>query len=73
MSFSNDIKQLRQKSLLSQQDFAEQLGVSYTTVNRWETGKTKPNYKTLNLINDFCKKHGIDFDVARNFLEDENQ
>ena len=35
MSFSNDIKVIRQKSLLSQEAFAQVLGVSFTTVNRW--------------------------------------
>lgn len=37
--FSEEIKTIRQKSLLSQEAFAQALGVSFTTVNRWETGK----------------------------------
>lgn len=44
MSFSNDIKMIRQKGLLSQQDFAKVLGVSFATINRWESGKSKPTY-----------------------------
>ena len=40
MEFSQAIKQIRRRSLLSQEDFAKQIGVSFTTVNRWEAGKS---------------------------------
>lgn len=70
MGFSNDIKIIRQKSLLSQEAFAQILGVSFTTVNRWETGKSKPSYKTMKLIDDYCKANKIDFDISKQLLED---
>ncbi len=38
MSVSNEIKIIRQKALLSQVEFADALSVSFSTVNRWETG-----------------------------------
>ena len=63
MSFCDDIRELRQKSFFSQEAFAKELGVSFATVNRWESGKTKPTYKTMKLIDDFCKGHNIDFDI----------
>ena len=63
MSFCSDIKEIRQKCFLSQEAFAKELGVSFATVNRWESGKTRPTYKTMKLIDDFCKRHEIDFDV----------
>jgi DNA-binding transcriptional regulator YiaG len=69
MSFSNDIKMIRQRCLLSQQDFAEVLGVSFATVNRWEAGRSKPTYKTMKLIDDYCKKHNIDFDISQELVE----
>ena len=50
MSFAEAIKHIRCKSLLSQEAFAKMLGVSFTTVNRWETGKSKPSFKTLRVI-----------------------
>ena len=50
-------------AVLSQEAFAKELGISFTTVNRWETGKAKPTYKTMKLINDYCQAHNIDFDV----------
>lgn len=64
MGFTEDIKKIRRKAFLSQEDFAKQIGVSYTTVNRWETGKSKPNLKAMKLIDNYCKKNSIDFDVS---------
>ena len=69
MEFCRDIRLIRQRSMLSQEAFAKILGVSFTTVNRWETGKCKPSYRTMKLIDDFCKARGIDFDVEQAILE----
>jgi putative transcriptional regulator len=38
-----DIKSMRQKLGLTQEKFAQVLGVTFGTVNRWEKGKTKPS------------------------------
>ena len=65
MNFSERIKQLRQQRFLSQEAFAKELGVSFATVNRWESGKTKPTYKTMKLIDDYCRSNGIDFDISK--------
>jgi DNA-binding transcriptional regulator YiaG len=63
MIFSEEIKKLRQRLFMSQTAFAQELGVSYTTVNRWEMGRAKPTYKTMKLIDDYCKEKGIEFDI----------
>ena len=52
-------------SLMSQEAFAQALGVSFTTVNRWETGKSKPSYKALKMISEYCKANSIPFDVSK--------
>lgn len=39
---ATQIKSIRKKTELSQTAFAALLGVSFATVNRWETGKTSP-------------------------------
>ncbi len=70
MSFSEEIKRIRTKCFLSQYGFADELGLSVTTVNRWETGKSKPNYNTMKLIDEFCEKHSIDFDITDSIMED---
>ena len=66
MSFSEDIKTVRQ---MSQEAFAQALGVSFTTVNRWETGKSKPSYKALKMISEYCKANSIPFDVSKKIME----
>ena len=66
MTFCEAIKKIRQDCLLSQEAFAKELGVAFTTVNRWETGKAKPTYKTMKLINQFCQKNSINFDIRNN-------
>jgi DNA-binding transcriptional regulator YiaG len=38
-----DIRKIRKKLRLTQEQLAQRLGVSFTTVNRWETDKTKPS------------------------------
>ena len=68
MGFSEDIKLIRQKGLLSQEAFAKLLGVSFSTVNRWESGKSRPSYKTMKLIDDYCKANSIDFDISKELI-----
>ena len=63
MRFCDDIRDIRQKCFLSQEAFAKELGVSFAAANRWESGKTKPPYKAMKLIDDFCKSRNIEFDV----------
>ncbi len=36
------VRETRQRLDLSQVKFAEKLGVSFQSVNRWENGRTKP-------------------------------
>lgn len=63
MKFCDVIKMIRRKSLLSQSDFANAIGVSFSTVNRWENGKAVPKLCKLKLIKNFCTEHNIPFDV----------
>lgn len=70
MAFSEDIKKIRRKAFMTQENFAKEIGVSCITVTRWETGKAKPNLKTMKLIDDYCKKNRIDFDISEEILTD---
>ncbi len=71
MFFSEAVKMIRRKRLLSQEAFAKELGVSFTTVNRWETKKTTPTYKTLKSLDKYCKENGIDIDLSDLTMEAE--
>lgn len=61
MSVAENIKQIRKKAFLSQESFAKEIGVSFSTVNRWENGKSKPNYSALKRFNEFCVQHSMAF------------
>lgn len=63
------VKEIRMKSLLSQNDFAHEIGVSFSTVNRWETGKATPSFKALKKIKDYCAHNQIDFSIERRTAE----
>lgn len=42
INFAEKIKEYRKRKFLTQEEFAQYLGVSITSVNRWETGKFEP-------------------------------
>ncbi|MBR4496287.1 MAG: helix-turn-helix transcriptional regulator [Acholeplasmatales bacterium] len=45
IDYATAIKQLRDKMLLSQEEFAKVLGVSFASINRCENGKHEPTIK----------------------------
>lgn len=65
MCFADEVKQLRQKSMLSQESFAKELGVSFATVNRWEKSRVFPSYKARRNIRDYCESHHMYFDIEK--------
>lgn len=42
-SLARKIRELRSKLELTQEQFAAKVGVTFSTVNRWESGKSKPS------------------------------
>lgn len=50
------IRMLRQRLQLTQEDFAHLIGVTFSTVNRWENGKSSPNRIALRLLAGLEKK-----------------
>jgi DNA-binding transcriptional regulator YiaG len=50
-----DIKALRQLRGWSQERLAQVLGVTWSTVNRWENGHTKPSPLALRTIQELLK------------------
>ena len=47
MSLGEAIRITRQKAFYTQEDFAKNLEVALSTVNRWELNKAKPNMKIM--------------------------
>ena len=62
MTYSEKIKTAREKLLLTQEEFAAELGVNSITVCRWETGKCEPTLKAKRVFRDFCEEHGLKFE-----------
>jgi len=60
---SDKLKQYRSKLGLSQEQLARNLGVSLNTVQRWESGKTRPSHlamdKLVVILKDVLEKDQI--------------
>ena len=53
------IKQIRTYLNISQTEFAEQLNVTFATVNRWENGRAVPNKLAQSKMYDLCKEKSV--------------
>ena len=60
MEWSNIVKELREKMVLTQEELAGQLEVAFATVNRYENGHTIPTIKVRRKILALCKKNHIE-------------
>lgn len=54
------IKEIRLTARMNQEQFANALGTTPLSVNRWENGKTTPNNMAQLQLFEFCKAHNID-------------
>jgi len=50
------IRELRSKLGLTQEQFAAKVGVTFSTVNRWESGKSKPSPLAMRQINELMER-----------------
>ena len=62
MDFSKLVRELRIKMLLSQEEMAKKLGVSFATINRWENAHHEPTFKKRRKLRVLCKKYHVDFE-----------
>ncbi len=56
MGLTRQLEQYRLERRIPQQELAKQLGVAYSTVNRWFNGKTKPSKIQVYHIEKLLKK-----------------
>lgn len=66
MKFSDQVKYVRMKLELSQESLAKELGVSYSTVSRWERENRDPQMAMLGKFYNFCEKKEIYFEADKN-------
>lgn len=62
MSYPEAIRKLRNKLILTQTEFGELFGVSFATVNPWESGRFKPTTKLKRKLVPYFEKYGIEVD-----------
>ncbi len=58
---SKVIKEIRRQLKWNQARLAEELGVSFATVNRWERGHFAPSPVALRALKQVCRENGIDY------------
>ena len=63
MKLSDNIKFIRKENNLSQEQLAEQLGVSRQAVSKWESGQSYPEMDKVLLI---CKLYNYNIDELMN-------
>ena len=59
MILKDKITYIRAHLNLTQEELAKEMGVSFATINRWETGKNNPTKKTQQQLDTFCSQHNI--------------
>jgi putative transcriptional regulator len=63
------VRELRQRTGLTQEKFAAKLGVTFPTINRWENGRAKPSPLAMQKIEELLRSigdNGVDL-IKRDF------
>ena len=63
------IRELRERTGLTQEKFAAKLGVTFPTINRWENGRAKPSPLAMQKIEELLRSmgdNGVDL-IKRDF------
>lgn len=64
LSFSEQVRYVRMNLLLTQTELAEQIGISYATVSRWERENRTPQLAMLGKFYSFCMRNDILIDAS---------
>ena len=62
MEFKEKVYRARMQLGLTQTELAQQLGLGYATINRWENGVTKPTKLKEYAFVQFCSKNDVVID-----------
>ncbi len=63
MEISEVIKSIRSQLSLSQEGLARGLHMGFTSVNRWENNKSKPNQIARHALAELCRKNNLDLEL----------
>lgn len=71
MSFAQNLQYIRTKNGLTQEQFAEEMGVTRQSVSKWESGTSFPEMETLLKI---CDRYQVDLDkLMRGSVETDHE
>ena len=59
INYAIAIKEYRHKKFLTQEELAKILGVSVTSITRWENGKFEPTMKKKKILNKLFVEAGL--------------
>ena len=59
MDYSSIILQIRARLNLSQEKLGEMVGVSFSTINRWENNRAIPSRKHMCILENICEENNI--------------
>ena len=62
MPLKDQLKYVRRKLRLTQDQLAQQTGISKATIARWESSDIEPQMISYGKFVDFCEKNGIKFE-----------
>ena len=60
LGFPEQVKTVRVLLQLTQTELAEQIGISYATVSRWERENRTPHLAMIGKFYSFCMRNGIE-------------
>lgn len=65
MAFSEVLKKVRAELNITQEQFARELNISFSTLSRWENGHTAPSRLAKMRLLEFCNQHNLSQDIMR--------
>ena len=67
------VREIRDRTGLTQEKFAAKLGVTFPTINRWENGRAKPSPLAMQRIEELLRNMGDNgTDLLKRYLESKN-
>jgi len=66
------VRELRDRTGLTQEKFAAKLGVTFPTINRWENGRAKPSPLAMQKIEELLRSMGDNgADLLNQYFQEE--
>lgn len=65
MELDEILKSIRKELNISQEQFARDLNVSFTTLNRWENNRTTPSRLAKMRIIDYCNEKNVSGEIIK--------